>query len=357
MSHIPGVIEWKRAGENLIRHPGGTYYLHAKVNGRKVRKSLKTTDLKTAKRKRDEELEDLRTTTPTPDAVKTIGEALEAERQRTLSKPKLKKKTIRYYGQLFDKMAATLPCSDPVDRWTIDAARTWWKAHSEAVAAQHANNALQAARRMTRRLVADHLIRDDATAGLKLMRIPKKRLDNLPTVTEMDALIAEIRGNNKRNGQNGKHSEESANMVEWLALTGMRIAELNAIQWEDVGKEWITITGGEDGTKNHEIRQVPISPRLRALIQRIRQPDSAGPVFHIITPRIALRAASGRLGLRRMIVKDLRDWFASQCIEQGVDVVTVAAWLGHKDGGKTLLNTYAHHQKLHGLASAKKLWT
>lgn len=355
MAQLPGVIEWKRAAENLIRHPGGTYYLHAKVNGRKIRKSLQTSDLKTAKRKRDEELEELRAIEPTGPNVRTIGEALEAERQRTLSKPKLKKKTIRYYGQLFDKMTTTLPCGDQVDQWTIDAAREWWKEHSESVAAQHANNALQAVRRMTRRLLADHQIRVDATAGLKLMRIPKKRIDNLPTAKEMDALIAEIRGDNKRFGQNGKHAVESSNMTEWLAWTGMRIAELNALQWEDVGKEWITVTGGEDGTKNHEVRQIPINPRMRKLIKRMRQPDSAGPVFHILTPRIALRAASERLGLRRMIVKDLRDWFASHCIERGVDIVTVAAWLGHKDGGKTLLNTYAHHQKLHGLASAKKL--
>ena len=62
-----------------------------------------------------------------------------------------------------------------------------------------------------------------------------------------------------------------------------------------------------------------------------------------------------RLPIPKTRIDDLRHWFASHCIGKGIDVVTVAAWLGHKDGGKTLLATYAHHQKLHSLASAEKL--
>jgi hypothetical protein len=72
------VIEWKKIGENLVRHPGGQIYLRAKVNGKPVRKSLHTDDLRTAKRKRDAELEKLRhiATLGDEDALALNGEIL-----------------------------------------------------------------------------------------------------------------------------------------------------------------------------------------------------------------------------------------------------------------------------------------
>jgi integrase len=52
---------------------------------------------------------------------------------------------------------------------------------------------------------------------------------------------------------------------------------------------------------------------------------------------------------------DLRDAFATLSIEAGVDVPTVAAWLGHADGGALLMKTYAHHRRAHSLAQAAKV--
>jgi integrase len=37
-----------------------------------------------------------------------------------------------------------------------------------------------------------------------------------------------------------------------------------------------------------------------------------------------------------------RHLFATRCLECGVDVPTVARWLGHQDRGMTLLKTYSH---------------
>lgn len=39
---------FEKAGENLVRHENGTYYLRAKVAGKCVYASLKTTSLKIA---------------------------------------------------------------------------------------------------------------------------------------------------------------------------------------------------------------------------------------------------------------------------------------------------------------------
>jgi site-specific recombinase XerD len=51
----------------------------------------------------------------------------------------------------------------------------------------------------------------------------------------------------------------------------------------------------------------------------------------------------------------LRHWFATWAMERGVDVRTVAGWLGHKDNGALLLKTYGHLRTAHSLEQAQKL--
>lgn len=344
-------MKWTKVAENLVRHPAGTIYLRAKVAGEKVRVSLETTDLRQAKRKRDTMLETLRHAASLGSRnIETLGEALALEKELTLGKPKLKQATRDYYEHIFSKLAASLPDHKSAATWTLDEARKWWSAHcKDNPAPQHANNALAIVRRMFRTVVERGIRRDDPTKGIKRLKVPQTRIDDLPTLEQMEALVASIRS------QKLRCSEESADMVEFLMWSGLRISEAQALRWEDVNDPWITVTGGEKGTKNKEIRQIPLNSRLRATLARRSWESAHGPVFHILTPRLALEGACKRLGLRHLRVHDLRHWFTSHCVEQGIDVVTLAAWLGHKDGGKTLLQTYAHHQKLHSLASAEKL--
>ena len=344
-------VKWTRCGENLVRHPAGTIYLRAKVGGKKVRQSLDTSDLRQAKRKRDDLLETLRHAAGLGDRnIETIGEALALEKELTLGKPKIKPATRDYYEHIFGKIEASLPGHKHAATWTPDEARKWWSAHcKDNPSPQHANNALAIVRRAMLTVVERGIRRDDPTKSLKRLKIPQTRIDDMPSPEQMADLVASIRG------QGLRCSEEAADMVEFLMWSGMRISELRALRWEHVDASWITVTGGEKGTKNHEIRQIPVNPRLAAILARRRWPDAVGPVFHIRTPRLALAGACRRLGLRHMRVHDLRHWFTTHCSARGIDVVTLAAWLGHKDGGKTLLKTYAHHQKLHSLASAQKL--
>ena len=50
------------------------------------------------------------------------------------------------------------------------------------------------------------------------------------------------------------------------------------MRWRDVdfAKNTLTVTGGERGTKNHEVRTIPMTDALRALLARLqdeRQPQ------------------------------------------------------------------------------------
>ncbi|HVJ45990.1 MAG TPA: hypothetical protein VM511_06345, partial [Luteolibacter sp.] len=64
------------SADNLVRHRSGTYFLQAKLNGKKVRKSLKTDNLRQAKVNRDVEIEKLRRGTPAAAGYATLAEAI-----------------------------------------------------------------------------------------------------------------------------------------------------------------------------------------------------------------------------------------------------------------------------------------
>lgn len=344
-------VKFIRCGENLVRHPGGTIYLQAKVAGEKVRQSLQTSDLRQAKRKRDMLLETLRHAASLGDRnIETLADALALEKGLTLGKPKLKQATKDYYEHIFLKLSASLPGHKSAATWTHDEARKWWSAHcKDNQAAMHANNALCIVRRMMATVVERGLRRDNPVKAIKRLPVPKTRIDDMPTLEQMETLVDSIRTMGLR------HSAEAADMVAFLAWSGLRISEIQTLRWEDISEQWLTITGGKKGTKNREVRQIPINTRLRAILSSRSHTGASGRVFHILTPRLALERACVRLKLRHMRVHDLRHWFTNHCIEAGVDIITLAAWLGHKDKGKTLLGTYAHLQKAHSLASAEKL--
>lgn len=350
LSNSLRVSDWKQVGENLVQHKGGTIYLRAKVAGKVVRKSLRTSKLRIAKMKRDAEVDKLReAATAAPSEVVTLGDALELVAKRVVNKPGLKAGTKRYYGQVIENLRKTLPLKLPGGAWTADAAAGWWNRFAAGRSPQKCNNALRLVKMATAVLVESDLRRDDPAAKLRPLKIARAKVDEMPSIDCLDAVVASIRA------QGLRCSKDSANMVEFLAWSGLRIGELQTLRWEDVGAEWLTVSGGAKGTKNSRTRRVPINGRLAGVIAGMRYAGARGRVFHILSPRAALVGALKRLKLPHMRIHDLRHWFASHAIEKGVDVLTVSKWLGHLDGGALCMKTYAHLRDEHSLASAGKL--
>jgi len=281
--------------------------------------------------------------------VVTVGDALGLVVKRVGNQTGLKTSTLHYHQQIAASLRTTLPLAQPGAAWTTDAVGTWWKRYCDTRSAQRVNAALRMVRMVGEVLVESGLQRDNPCRKLRRGRLPKTRVHGLPSMETMDSMIASVRSQDKR------CSEESADMIEFLAWSGMRIAELRELCWEDVGRDWLTVTGGETGTKNMEIRRVPLNGRLRAVLERRRWDGAAGPVFSLVSPRGALNGACERLGLGHMRVHDLRHWFASHAIERGVDVPTVSRWLGHKDGGVLAMQVYGHLRDSHSMESMQKL--
>ena len=121
----------------------------------------------------------------------------------------------------------------------------------------------------------------------------------------------------------------------------------------------------EEWTKNRSKRRVAIGPAVVELLRarRVKQAKQAlvGGVSLSPDAYVFSRKADGskpirpdgvtqrftalarRLGVQCRL-HDLRHFLVTQLIAAGVDVRTVSGRVGHRDGGRTTLGTYAHFQ-------------
>jgi site-specific recombinase XerD len=68
-----------------------------------------------------------------------------------------------------------------------------------------------------------------------------------------------------------------------------------------------------------------------------------------------MHRACKRLGLPPYGHHSMRHFFCSNCLEAGVDFLTLSRWLGHSDGGVLVGKTYGHLRQEHSLAMAKRV--
>ena len=147
-----------------------------------------------------------------------------------------------------------------------------------------------------------------------------------------------------------------------MAFTGCRLSEANALEWRDIdfaAGEIVVRGDTETGTKNRELRRVPLIPDARALFQRMRNARGdeslEAKVFRICECQKSLDRACKKIVADRITHHDLRHLFAARCIEIGVDIPTVSRWLGHKDGGALAMKTYGYLRREHCIAQAHRM--
>lgn len=132
-----------------------------------------------------------------------------------------------------------------------------------------------------------------------------------------------------------------ADLVVVLHDTGMRVGEARKLLWDDVEDRWVRLWE----TKNGQARSVPLSRRVRVIMERLRAAGGAGPFASILQHQLAYRwnAAKEAMGLkddREFVPHCLRHGCASRLVQGGVDILVVKEWLGHRDLETTL--RYAH---------------
>jgi integrase len=162
-----------------------------------------------------------------------------------------------------------------------------------------------------------------------------------------------------KNNTRGGHHQDSADLVRFLTFGGFRLNEANHIAWSDVNEEegFILVRQVKFLTLGAKPRMVPIIPAMKSLLTEMktrRCPDEV-MVLRISECETTLTMACRKVGIERLTHHSLRHYFATICIESGVDIPTVAGWLGHRDGGALLMKTYHHLRNQHSLSSGSKV--
>jgi integrase len=113
------------------------------------------------------------------------------------------------------------------------------------------------------------------------------------------------------------------------------------------------------GTKNGEIRHVPMIPELEKFLKNLRasrlEDSSEIPVLTVKECQKSMTRAAKILGIARITHHDLRHLFATTAIESGSDIPKVARLLGHKDGGALAMRVYGHLRQEHAKAAVQKI--
>jgi integrase len=321
------------------------------VAGKTIRRSLDTDDYGVAKNRLPAVLDEIR---GARNAImsSTLGAAITTEANR--EDPTIKPTTRHYYQQVaksLAKVAASLPV-DPmgisISRITLAELRALTDRYAATASKTRYNGALALLRRTYSTAIESGHVGANLPAKLKRLR-PEKMKHDLPTAETFGKVVADILGQRK------SHSKATAMAVEFLAFTGLRISEAQSLNWRDIKPDHLIVRTA----KNDDMRQVPLIPAAKDLIDRIKNAGvptgPEDPVLLIKSPRIALASACERLNLDHMRVHDLRHLFATRCIEAGVDLPTLASWLGHKDGGVLCAQVYGHLCAKHSTAMAGRV--
>ena len=350
-SSVPEGI-WQYAGENLRRlKSSGIYYVFAKHGGKQISRSLKTTDKATATRLRNDFLNDL-SALSSDDAAKLTFEQV-AARWTQADKFTLKASTITR-RELCVKILTPFFLGLQIRHITPRHCEAWLLARRDKVSARTITIELETMRAVFRYAIEQGLILRDPSRGIKRPKA-KHNPPDAPTRDQFQNIVAAIRGQSQHRGNAG------ADLVELLAYSGMRLNEARSLRWRDVNFSAgvFTVTGGERGTKNLLHRTVPLSDEMRCLLKSLKQargkvePDEY--IIQTASAKKCLATACRGLKLPHFHHHSLRHYFATCAIESGVDIPTVARWLGHLDGGALLMKTYAHLQQAHSQEQMKRV--
>ena len=202
-----------------------------------------------------------------------------------------------------------------------------------------------------------------------------------------------------------KNGVEFADYVRLLALCGAREQETIKLRWADVDFEHKLLTIGADAdTKNREARRVDFNAELETHLKAMharRAPDSkwlfpspqrgdedtraktfresllltravSGSIcqdckrttFGKETPKACPQCQSARFEHTEKVLPDhqqrfgfhdCRHHFISYAVMSGIDYITIARWVGHKDGGILIGKVYGHLSNEHAQAQAARM--
>lgn len=369
---------------NLLQYVvAGTYYARCKVDGKPVRASLETDVFTIAKLRLPDKLKALRK----PKAhigsfadgrIKYETETNNGYTSRKNRLVKLAPLSVAYRLRCLECLRRSLiEClfhpnkawkelteqarQDAFAKLDTMKAGDFTKEHCEAWQARYSNqyspsvfnNTVNTFRRVLELAGLPH--DDNPAYKIGRMDILEKPI-RLPSPDQFDHIITLVETSGA--GQ----SKDCAGLIRFLAFTGTRISEAKQATWADV--DWrentlqihsVKVRSGHD---QDVTRIIPLNPALKQLLEKLQQknnPKPADRICKVSECQRSLDRACKLAGCKRLTHHDLRHYFVTKCLQAGVDVFTLAKWVGHRDNGKLLLKVYSHLQAEHAQAMATKV--
>ena len=287
----------------------------------------------------------------------TFGEAATTHLRNLDDNLSIKPRTRDYWREVLLALGKSWPGLNETEVRKIGQSdcKKWARVYAKTASPTRYNNTAAVLRHVLNVAIEAGVIYSNPAVVVKRAAVRGKQI-SLPTTKKFNAMIAEMRAGHSRDSIN------CADLAAGLAFTGCRVGEAREIAWRDVDfdADEIVVRGDANtGTKNWELRRVPLIPDARALFQRMRSERFRelldAKVFRVGECQKSLNRACKKVGTDRITHHDLRHLFATRCIESGVDVPTVSRWLGHRDGGALAMKTYGHLRREHSIAQAQKV--
>lgn len=350
------------AVQNLMRYrPSGTYFARFRAGGKLIKQSLETAVFSVAKQRLPELMRDHRSRHESAKAFArgkmTVRDAAEVYLGKVRASVSLKPRSKDYREMTMEFVARSWPelMETDVRKVTERDCENWLIRYQRQYAPTVVNNSIGTLRAVFDEAVSSGARFNNPAAELSRVKVRAKRLE-LPSREEFLKFIEEIRTAGAR------QSKDCANLVKFLAYSGVRIGEAKFVTWADanLGRRELHVRGDpETATKNGETRYVPMIPELEEMLTQLRKDRSEEPasatIMRVFECQNSMTNAAAKIGMKRITHHDLRHLFATICIESGVDIPTVSRWLGHKDGGALCMKTYGHLRQDHSFAQARRV--
>lgn len=339
--------KFKRVAQNLYIH-SGVYYAVLKKAGKQIWRSLKTSDRNVANAK----LETLRHQLLTVSSPVTRNHSPTFEQAckevvRLAKADKVRHWSLKSIEGRLDLASRTFLGAMKIGSIQADHLREFLRVQLTRCSARTVNIDLIHLRKVFRLALQRGWRIDDPTTQLAPYKHHERQVP-VPSQAEIQTVLTTLRAYPFLYGR------RAADLIELMSLSGLRIAEAQALTWEDIDwqRRLLQVRHG----KGDKPRGVDLFPDLERFLQSMRAATGTprGRLFppkvedgRAFNPRKTLIAACEKAGVPVFSYHGLRHAWATHLVELGIDPVTIAGWMGHVDATLVVKRYGVHSRRQH----------
>ncbi len=217
----------------------------------------------------------------------------------------------------------------------------WFARRRRVVSPRQANHELQLLKRTLESARRQGFIVANPADSVRRIRVKR----HIPFIPAMDQVAKAVILSH------GLGSHKVTELLQLLTYSGMTITEAVALTWAEVDfeKGEFLVTGGAYGTRDRRTRRVPLFPELHVMLLRLRdrrgRVNPTDRVLRVRDVRSTIDNLARLLSYPAFDAHSLRHLFVINALRRGNSPQTVAAWIGHKDGGRRITRLYEDYAR------------